>query len=80
MLKTVWKACEDELVRLVSVWKGLIAKCYPVRHSSLLRCEDVLRHDDLTRLARAQDDKGGGLDVGRQELHTFFSNAQLSPR
>ncbi|TNY17143.1 exocyst complex component Sec3-domain-containing protein [Rhodotorula diobovata] len=55
VLKTVWKACEDELVRLVSVWKGLIAKCYP-------------------------DDKGGGLDVGRQELHTFFSNAQLSPR
>ncbi|GAA5835794.1 hypothetical protein JCM9279_004648 [Rhodotorula babjevae] len=55
VLKTVWKACEDELVRLVAEWKALIAKCYP-------------------------DDKGGGLEVGRQELHTFFSNAQLSPR
>lgn len=30
VLKTVWKACEDEMVRLVTAWKGLIAKCYPV--------------------------------------------------
>ena len=33
VLKTVWKACEDELVRLVAEWKALIAKCYPVRPS-----------------------------------------------
>lgn len=31
VLKTVWKACEDETVRLVTAWKGLISKCYPVR-------------------------------------------------
>lgn len=30
VLRTVWKACEDEMVRLVTAWKGLIAKCYPV--------------------------------------------------
>ncbi|GAA5919946.1 hypothetical protein JCM1841_000062 [Sporobolomyces salmonicolor] len=29
VLKTVWKACEDELGRLVGNWKGLVAKCYP---------------------------------------------------
>lgn len=31
VLKTVWKACEEEVVRLFAAWKGLIAKCYPVR-------------------------------------------------
>jgi hypothetical protein len=31
VLKTVWKACEDELQRLTAAWKGLIDKCYPVR-------------------------------------------------
>ncbi|GAA6058447.1 hypothetical protein JCM3770_005082 [Rhodotorula araucariae] len=55
VLKTVWKACEDEVVRLVTTWKALIAKCYP-------------------------DEKSGGIEVGRQELHTFFSNAQLANR
>lgn len=30
VLKTVWKACEEEMVRLMTAWKGLIAKCYPV--------------------------------------------------
>ncbi|GAA5888974.1 hypothetical protein JCM5296_002762 [Sporobolomyces johnsonii] len=29
VLKTVWKACEDELGRLIGNWKGLVAKCYP---------------------------------------------------
>lgn len=31
VLKTVWKACEDELTKTVSDWKSLVAKCYPVR-------------------------------------------------
>lgn len=26
----------------------------------------------------AQDEKGGGIEVGRQEIHTFFSNAHIS--
>jgi hypothetical protein len=30
VLKTVWSACEDETQRLVGVWRGLMAKCYPV--------------------------------------------------
>lgn len=30
VLKTVWKACEDELSRLTTNWKGLVQKCYPV--------------------------------------------------
>ncbi|BGP46275.1 hypothetical protein JCM10450v2_002117 [Rhodotorula kratochvilovae] len=55
VLKTVWKACEEEVVRLVSHWKALIAKCYP-------------------------DEKSGGIEVSRQELHTFFSNAQVAGR
>ncbi|GAA6059402.1 hypothetical protein JCM10212_003634 [Sporobolomyces blumeae] len=29
VLKTVWSACEEELTRLVSNWKGLVQKCYP---------------------------------------------------
>ncbi|GAA5951609.1 hypothetical protein JCM8115_005195 [Rhodotorula mucilaginosa] len=51
VLKTVWKACEEEMVRLVTAWKGLIAKCYP-------------------------DEKSGNIEVGKQDLHTLFSNAQ----
>ncbi|GAA5862901.1 hypothetical protein JCM3774_006681 [Rhodotorula dairenensis] len=51
VLKTVWKACEEEVVRLFTAWKGLIAKCYP-------------------------DEKSGNIEVGRQDLHTLFSNAQ----
>jgi hypothetical protein len=35
VLKTVWKACEEEMVRLVTAWKGLIAKCYPVSHQGI---------------------------------------------
>lgn len=31
MLKTVWKACEEELRGLTEGWKGLIETCYPVR-------------------------------------------------
>ncbi|BGP14101.1 hypothetical protein JCM10213_002398 [Rhodosporidiobolus nylandii] len=53
MLKTVWKACEDEMQRLVKSWKGLVAKCYP-------------------------DEKSGGIEVDRNELHAFFSHAQVS--
>lgn len=33
VIKTVWKACEDEVLRLTKVWKGLIEKCYPVGSS-----------------------------------------------
>lgn len=29
VLRTVWKACEDEMQRLVTSWRGLIEKCYP---------------------------------------------------
>ncbi|GAA5999358.1 uncharacterized protein JCM10292_001230 [Rhodotorula paludigena] len=53
VLKTVWKACEDEVTRLVSNWKALVAKCYP-------------------------DEKSGGIEVGRQDLHAFFVNAHAS--
>ncbi|KAJ8295628.1 Exocyst complex component 1 [Rhodotorula toruloides] len=53
VLKTVWKACEDEVTKTIAEWKSLVAKCYP-------------------------DEKGGGIEVGRQEIHTFFSNAHIS--
>ncbi|BGP68575.1 hypothetical protein NBRC10513v2_001910 [Rhodotorula toruloides] len=52
VLKTVWKACEDEVTKTIAEWKNLVAKCYP-------------------------DEKGGGIEVGRQEIHTFFSNAHI---
>ncbi|GAA5913162.1 hypothetical protein JCM6882_005804 [Rhodosporidiobolus microsporus] len=53
VLKTVWKATEDEMQRLVGNWKGLVAKCYP-------------------------DEKSGGVEVDRNELHQFFKHAQVS--
>ncbi|GAA6036999.1 hypothetical protein JCM8097_005501 [Rhodosporidiobolus ruineniae] len=53
VLRTVWKACEDEMQRLVGNWKGLVAKCYP-------------------------DEKSGGIEVDRNELHSFFKHAQAS--
>jgi hypothetical protein len=34
MLKTVWKACEEELRRLAEGWKEAIETCYPVRFIS----------------------------------------------
>jgi exocyst complex component 1 len=34
VLKAVWTACENEMQRLTSVWRGLIEKCYPVRPCS----------------------------------------------
>ncbi|BGP23018.1 exocyst complex, component Exoc1 [Rhodotorula toruloides] len=52
VLKTVWKACEDEVTKTIVEWKSLVAKCYP-------------------------DEKGGGIEVARQEIHTFFSNAHI---
>lgn len=30
VIKTVWKACEVEVLRLEAAWRGLIEKCYPV--------------------------------------------------
>ena len=30
VLKTVWKACEEELTRLTTNWRTLVQKCYPV--------------------------------------------------
>lgn len=30
MLKTVWKACEEELKRLHEGWKDAVDTCYPV--------------------------------------------------
>lgn len=35
VLKTVWKACEDEVTKTVAEWKSLVAKCYPVRPLAL---------------------------------------------
>ncbi|GAA5834785.1 hypothetical protein JCM3766R1_003238 [Sporobolomyces carnicolor] len=29
VLKTVWKACEEELTRLTTNWRTLVQKCYP---------------------------------------------------
>ena len=34
MLRSVWRACEEEVGRLVEGWKGLIGRCYPVRSRS----------------------------------------------
>ncbi|GAA5829678.1 hypothetical protein JCM11251_000247 [Rhodosporidiobolus azoricus] len=53
VLRTVWKATEDEMQRLVGNWRGLVAKCYP-------------------------DEKSGGIEVDRNELHQFFKHAQVS--
>jgi exocyst complex component 1 len=27
-IRTVWRSCEDEMVRLTKSWRGLISKCY----------------------------------------------------
>ncbi|GAA6011560.1 hypothetical protein JCM11491_004688 [Sporobolomyces phaffii] len=35
VLKTVWKACEDELTRLTSTWRSLVQKCYPDEKNGL---------------------------------------------
>lgn len=29
VLETVWKACEQEVLRMTREWRSLIAKCYP---------------------------------------------------
>lgn len=31
MLRSVWRACEEDVGGLVEGWKGLIGRCYPVR-------------------------------------------------
>lgn len=82
VLKTVWKACEEEMVRLVTAWKGLIAKCYPVGQQGIsygfFGPETYAFREILTRsLALShQDEKSGNIEVGKQDLHTLFSNAQ----
>jgi hypothetical protein len=58
VLKTVWKATEDEMQRLVGQWKGLVAKCYPVRRSFLFF---------LPFLARCADSCSPLSDAGREE-------------
>ncbi|GAA5947406.1 hypothetical protein JCM3765_001664 [Sporobolomyces pararoseus] len=35
VLKTVWKACEDELTRLTTNWRTLVQKCYPDEKNGL---------------------------------------------
>lgn len=76
VLKTVWKATEDEMARLVGQWKGLVAKCYPVRPlSSLLFLPFSLADTPSDGL---QEEKGGGIEVDRNELHSFFKHAQVS--
>ena len=36
VLRSVWKACEDDVGRAVEGWKGLITRCYPVSSHTLL--------------------------------------------
>lgn len=70
VIKTVWKACEDEMQRLTLSWKVLVNKCYPVRISSG-GCGS--RADD----PRPQEEKGG-LEFGAKEVTEFFAKAQTS--
>ncbi|GAA5845649.1 hypothetical protein JCM5353_001250 [Sporobolomyces roseus] len=50
VLRTVWKACEDELARLTTNWKGLVQKCYPDEKTGL----EVSRTDIHNFFANAQ--------------------------
>lgn len=75
VLKTVWTACEDEMQRLTSVWRGLIEKCYPVSSLTRLCSFDPFEFANLSLLAE-QDDKVG-LEFGRDEVHDYFVKAQM---
>ncbi|GAA5882579.1 hypothetical protein JCM16303_002054 [Sporobolomyces ruberrimus] len=50
VLKTVWKACEDELTRLTTNWRNLVQKCYPDEKAGL----EVSRTDIHTFFLHAQ--------------------------
>ncbi|KAI5474704.1 Exocyst complex, component Exoc1 [Pseudohyphozyma bogoriensis] len=43
VIKTVWKACEEEMLRLTATWKGLIDKCYPDERAGLEFTRDDVR-------------------------------------
>ncbi|KAL8293183.1 hypothetical protein RQP46_000877 [Phenoliferia psychrophenolica] len=43
VIKEVWKACEGEVQRLTSAWKGLIDRCYPDEKGGLEFSRDDVR-------------------------------------
>lgn len=65
ILKTVWKACEDEVQRLTTVWKNFIGRRCPVRPYQYAQyyCEPISPHLD----------EKSGFEFSRDDVHESFA-------
>lgn len=63
VIKTVWKACEEETVKMFAKWRSLIERCYPVRPRFVT--------GELALLTSEQDEKQT-LEIKSDDVRDFF--------